>query len=209
MRELNWSSSSVVSVRSGSVSTAARELDPANRLLHHYATRRLEAEAIRDSLLAVSGRLDPQLYGRPVLPPRSVEDDKKRLLSGPLDGGGRRSLYTRVRRNFLPPLLVAFDMPVPFQAMGRRTVTNVPAQALALMNDPFVAEQATLWARRTLADATLTPEARIDGMYRRAFARPPTAEERAAALDFLAAQAGRHGADFAANQRHEIGRAHV
>ena len=183
---------------------AAVDKDPLNVLLHHYPLRRLEAEAIRDTILAVSGRLDRALGGPSVEPfLTEFQDGRGKHASGPLDGAGRRSLYVKIRRNFLPSFLVAFDMPVPFQAMGRRTVTNVPAQALALMNDPFVAEQATLWARRTLADATLTPEARIDGMYRRAFARPPTAEERAAALDFLAAQAGRHGADFAANQRHE------
>ena len=61
---------------------------------------------------------------------------------GPLDGDGRRSLYTKVRRNFLPPMMLAFDMPIPFSTIGRRSVSNVPAQALILMNDPFVVEQA-------------------------------------------------------------------
>jgi hypothetical protein len=76
--------------QSGQTSAAARERDPANRLLSFYPTRRLEAESIRDALLAVSGRLDTQLYGRPILPPRNAEDPKKRLFSGPLDGDGRR-----------------------------------------------------------------------------------------------------------------------
>src|SRR5205823_6142392 len=79
--------------QSGRVSDAARTRDPANRLRHHYPTRRLEAEAIRDGLLAVSGRLDPKLYGRPILPPRAAEDGAKRLFAGPLDGYGRRSVY--------------------------------------------------------------------------------------------------------------------
>jgi hypothetical protein len=73
-----------------------RERDPANRLLIIYPTRRLEAEAIRDSLLAVSGRLDPQLYGRHILPFRSAEDGAKRLFTGPLDGNGRRSIYLQM-----------------------------------------------------------------------------------------------------------------
>jgi hypothetical protein len=94
-------------------------------------------------------------------------------------------------------------MPVPFQAMGRRTVTNVPAQALALMNDPFVMEQAAVWAKKTLRDESLPSEARIDTMYREAFARGPTAEERVAAFEFLAAQASQHGVSFTAAPRHE------
>ncbi|HBB75190.1 MAG TPA: hypothetical protein DC048_12175, partial [Planctomycetaceae bacterium] len=99
--------------------------------------------------------------------------------------------------------LTAFDMPVPFQAMGRRNVTNVPAQALVLMNDPFVAEQATLWARRVLADASTAPETRIAGMYRDAFARDPTNDELAAARAFVETQTAAHGGSFASDQRQE------
>ena len=72
--------------------------------------------------------------------------------SGPLDGDGRRSLYLNVRRNFLNPMFLAFDFPAPFSTMGRRNVSNVPAQALTLMNDPFVVGQARLWADRLLAE---------------------------------------------------------
>jgi hypothetical protein len=82
--------------QSSAVSDAARERDPADRLRQHYPTRRLEAEEIRDSLLGVSGRLDPQLYGRPILPFRPVEDGLKRLFTGPLDGDGRRSVYLQM-----------------------------------------------------------------------------------------------------------------
>ena len=71
--------------------------------------------------------------------------------SGPLDGDGRRSIYLNVRRNFLNPMFLAFDAPVPFSTMGRRNVSNVPAQALTLMNDPLVVGQARLWAERVLA----------------------------------------------------------
>ncbi len=179
-------------------SVAAAQQDPLNLLLHHYPLRRLEGEAIRDKILAVSGRLDRTVGGPSVevyLTP--FHDGRGRPQSGPLDGNGRRSLYTKIRRNFLPSFLLAFDLPVPFQAMGRRNVTNVPAQALTLMNDPFVTEQAQVWARRLLAETGLSTEARIGQMYREAFAREPTAEEQAVAIEFLAAQAERHGADFA------------
>jgi len=182
----------------------AVEKDPRNLLLHHHPLRRLEGEAIRDKILAVSGRLDRTVGGPSVeVFVTEFHDGRGKPKSGPLDGAGRRSIYTRIRRNFLPSFLLAFDMPVPFQAMGRRNVTNVPAQALTLMNDPFVMEQAVEWAKKTLRDESLSPADRIDAMYREAFARAPTAEERAAAIEFLAAQATRHGVTFVDQPRHE------
>jgi len=66
--------------------------------------------------------------------------------SGPLDGNGRRSVYLQVRRNFISPMFTAFDYPTPFTTIGRRTVSNVPAQALVMLNNPFVLQQAELWA---------------------------------------------------------------
>jgi len=189
---------------SGARDPRAVEKDPLNLLVHHHPLRRLEGEAIRDKILAVSGRLDRAVGGPSVeVFITEFHDGRGKPASGPLDGAGRRSLYTRVRRNFMPSFLTAFDLPVPFQAMGRRNVTNVPAQALTLMNDPFVAEQAALWAKKTLADESLPPERRIDSMYREAFARPPSAEEQTAAIGFLAAQARLHGGDFAHQPRQE------
>ena len=187
----------------GSRDPRAVAKDPLNRLLHHAPLRRLEGEAVRDKILAVSGRLDRTVGGPSVevfITP--FHDGRGKPQSGPLDGDGRRSIYTRIRRNFLPSFLLAFDMPVPFQAMGRRNVTNVPAQALALMNDPFVTEQAMEWAKKTLRDESLAPEARIDTMYREAFGRGPTADERAAAVAFLATQAAHYGVSFAGQPRH-------
>jgi len=182
----------------------AVEKDPLNLLMHHYPLRRLEGEAIRDKMLAVSGRLDPRLGGKGVeVFLTDFHEGRGRPSSGPLDGAGRRSIYTTMRRNFLPGFLVAFDLPVPFQAMGRRNVTNVPAQALTMMNDPFVTEQSRHWAKQTLSDATLAPEARIERMYRSAFCRMPEAAETAAAVEFLAAQTKGHGGDFTQDQRQE------
>ena len=189
---------------SGARDPRAVEQDPLNRLLHHHPLRRLEGEAIRDKILAVSGRLDRTVGGPGVeVFITEFHGGRGQPKSGPLDGAGRRSLYTKIRRNFLPSFLLAFDLPVPFQAMGRRNVTNVPAQALALMNDPFVREQAARWAKKTLAAGPDAPERRIDRMYREAFARLPTPEERAAAVEFLAAQAETHGTTFAADPGHE------
>jgi len=85
--------------------------------------------------------------------------------------------------------LLAFDTPIPFSTVGRRTVSNVPAQALILMNDPFVHEQARNWAKRVLAEPG-SPSQRIERMYLQAFGRPPSDGERAQCLRFLTKQTG-------------------
>src|SRR5262249_31419330 len=138
--------------RMSSSSGAGDRIDPRNLLLHRMRVRRLEGEAIRDALLAVSGRLNRKRYGPSVaVHLNAFQDGGGRPASGPLDGDGRRSIYLAVRRNFLSPMLLAFDTPSPFSTVGRRTVSNVPAQSLILMNDPFVHQQARVWARRVLA----------------------------------------------------------
>ncbi len=161
--------------RQGSkVSEAAAQTDPDNRLLHHYPTRRLEAESIRDSLLAVSGRLDPALYGRPIPTPRVLEDTKnKRLVSGPLDGHGRRSLYLQLSIMDPPKFLVGFNLPDLKLPAGRRDVTNVPGQALFMMNDPLVMAMSAHWATMLIGQKRSSPEERITIMFRTAFGRPP------------------------------------
>ncbi len=149
---------------------------------------RLEGEAIRDSILAVSGRLDERLEGPSV--PVHLDDFMtgrgRPGASGPLDGGGRRSIYLEVRRNFLNPMFLAFDFPIPATAAGRRGTSNVPAQALTLLNDPFVAQQSRLWAKGVLAArGDEAEDARLDRLYETAFARQPTAAERALDKQFL------------------------
>ncbi len=169
---------------------AAEQADPENYLLHRMPVKRLEGEAIRDAILAVSGRLDPKVLGPPVEPYlNAFMDGRGKVASGPLDGDGRRSIYARIRRNFLSPMMLAYDTPAPAACVGRRSVSNVPAQALILMNDPFVVQQASLWAKRVLAVPGQTPPQRIAAMYMTAFSRPPTADELADAAAFLDAQA--------------------
>jgi len=165
------------------------ERDPLNVLLHRMPVRRLEAEGIRDSVLAVSGRLDRTLYGASVMPflTEFMEGRGRPAKSGELDGLGRRSLYVAVRRNFLTPFFLAFDYPVPFSTIGRRTVSNVPAQALAMMNNPFVTEMAKHWAAQ-IVKLPLAPEQRIEAMYETAFGRPPSVAEKQDALSFLTEQ---------------------
>ena len=118
----------------------AAAADPANELWHHMPIRRLEAEPIRDSILAISGQWNRSVLGPPVevfLTP-FMDGRGRPGGSGPLDGNGRRSIYTKIRRNFLSPMMLAFDSPIPFATVGRRTISNVPAQALILLNDPYL-----------------------------------------------------------------------
>lgn len=188
---------------SSQVDPAAEEADPKNVMWHHCPPRRLQGEVIRDSLLALSGRLDSTQFGPPVpVHLTGFMDGRGRPgKSGPLDGEGRRSIYTAVRRNFLPPFMLTFDTPVPFSSMGRRNVSNVPAQALILLNDPLVVELAGDWGRRALEcipgkDVVSTGE-RIDWLYISAFARKPTEQEREVATAYVESQAGSQDDDSA------------
>jgi hypothetical protein len=173
----------------------ADRIDPQNKGWHRMPVRRLEAEAIRDAILAVAGRLDQKLYGpsvAPYLTPFMIGRGRPDH-SGPLDGAGRRSIYLGVRRNFLTPMFLAFDYPIPFTTMGKRSVSNVPAQALTLMNNPFVVQQAERWAGRVLAEPGRTDKERIMRMYVMAFGRPPLATELDEALTFLVEQGKEYG----------------
>lgn len=174
-------------------------MDPQNRLLHRQNVRRLEAEAIRDAMLAVSGRLDRSLGGPGVLPHLTEHQvGRGRPSSGPLDGNGRRSIYLQVRRNFLNPMFAAFDYPTPFTTIGKRSVSNVPAQALVMLNNPFVLQQAEQWAKWTLAEPNRSSAERVQSMYAAAFGRPADREEIDLALAFVRAAAKEHGNDVKA-----------
>ncbi len=160
-------------------SQAAHDIDPQNRLLQHYSARRLEAEGVRDSMLAASGRLDRSLFGMSVQPFREKEYADRRLFPGPLDGAGRRSVYIKNNLMESPKFLSAFNFPGGKVTQGRRDVTNVPAQALALLNDPFVLQQADVWAARLIVRTDDSVAKRIAVMFETAVNRPPSADELA------------------------------
>ena len=124
---------------STSSSPRANTVDPTNQLLSHANLRRLEAEAIRDGMLMAAGRLDLTAFGEPV---EGTEN--------------RRSVYVHVRRNVPDPLLAVFDAPIPTSTKGRRHVTNVPAQALSMMNSDYVHELCLLYTSPSPRDATLS-----------------------------------------------------
>jgi hypothetical protein len=174
-------------------SAAALEADPTNRLLSHYPARRMEAEAIRDALLATSGRLDRTLYGLSIPAYREKEYTDRRLFKGPLDGNGRRSIYIKVTLMEAPKFLEAFNFPGGKVCQGRRDVTNTTAQALAMLNDPFVLTQAEGWAKQLIERKTDTVESRIDAMFRTALGREPRKEEQARFARFVTQSAMVHG----------------
>jgi len=162
---------------------ANREADPDNRLVHHVPMRRLEAEEIRDAILSVAGTLDGTMYGPSVAVhyAHDTGQTKGDRPKGPLDGKGRRSLYLEIRRNATNPFLEAFDVYKPASARGQRDVTNVPGQSLALMNSPFVVEQAARGAGQFE-----NSRAGVEALYRRALGRAPTAVEVDRARSFVA-----------------------
>jgi hypothetical protein len=159
----------------------ARQKDPNNQWLSHARVRRLEAESIRDTLLAISGQLDHRWTSLespsvPVHLTEFLEGRGRPGRNGPLDGAGKRSLYLEVRRNFLNPMMLTFDTPSPFSSMGRRNVSNVPAQSLILLNDPLVHQLADRWSDRILQEHTSDAD-RIRIMWLSAFSREPTSLE--------------------------------
>ncbi len=145
------------------------EVDPINSLWSHTLPRRLDAESIRDSILVVSGQLDPRLFGKPV--------------SGK---SPRRSIYVRAQRNAMDPFLTTFNSPVPFSTKGRRDATNVPAQSLFLMNAPFVAEHAKRLAAQL--DGFAVQDQRAQTLWRMILGRAAQEHELKAAAKFIAAQ---------------------
>lgn len=165
------------------------DTDPQNQHFHRQNIRRLQGEAIRDAVLSVSGRLDPALYG-PSVPTYLTPfmTGRGRPGQGPIDGNGRRSIYLSIRRNFLSPMMMAFDAPVPFNSVGRRNVSNVPSQALILMNDPFIKGQAQFWAERLVKRDNEGVNSRIAFMFVKALGRNPRNEEVDKILRFLKAQ---------------------
>jgi hypothetical protein len=159
-------------------------VDPDNRLLSHANKRRLDAEVIRDSMLAVSGLLD--ISRRPGSLVAELDGQSVSLigfntkLPPDLDGSKRRSIYLPVIRDHLPDVLEQFDVANPNLVTGDRDVTNVPLQALYLMNGPFVQEQAAALAKRVRSSPDRIPLA-----FQLCFNRAPDAKEVALAEKFF------------------------
>jgi len=174
--------------QTSNVGTELLKRDPNNRLLARGPRFRLAAEMVRDQALAVSGLLDPTLYGPPVFPPQPdgiwqiVYNDSRWVES---EGGDahRRALYTFWRRTSPYPSMLMFDAPTRDLCSARRLRTNTPLQALVTLNDPVFVEAAQGLARRTLREAPAEAADRVRHAFRLALARLPTHEELQVLLD--------------------------
>ena len=171
----------------GDVDPTALAADPGNELLWRFSRRRLDAESIRDAMLAVAGTLDRAPVAAAGPHPFPAPPDWGFTQHNPFAAvyeTNRRSVYLMVQRQKRHPYLALFDGADANASTARRPVTTVPTQALFMMNSPFVHEQASKFAARLLAEAPDVTQ-RIALAYRTAFGREPTAEETGKATAFL------------------------
>jgi hypothetical protein len=168
--------------------------DPENRTLWRMHYSRLEVEAILDSMLAVSGQLNPKMYGEfmyPFVPAAALEghSDPDKIWK-PFDEreASRRTIYAHVKRSMVVPLIEVLDFCDTTRSSAKRVNTSVPSQALSLFNGDFVNRQARHLAERLLSEAGSDPERQIERAYTLALARPPTVGERTAMREFLKEQ---------------------
>jgi hypothetical protein len=165
--------------------------DPENRLNWRHRIGRVDAEVVRDSILAVSGNLNPEIGGKPVFPVLAPEI-LKQISTGiwnQKDVGPevwRRSVYIYRKRTLPFPFLDAFDLPNQNISCGARNITTVPTQALMLMNDDFILRQSEIFAKRLEKAARGDKTQQIDLAYSIALSRQPNAKELNLAQDFLA-----------------------
>ncbi len=159
--------------------------DPANEYYWRMRRRRLDAESLRDSLLAAAGNLDLK---RPVASPVAEIGNGevgRGIKTAPLEAPfPHRSVYLPILRGIIPELLRTFDFPEPSNPQGQRMATNVPSQSLFLMNSPFVIDQAESLAKRVL-DAESDPALRVEQIFLRCLSRRPEQIELAQSLAFL------------------------
>jgi hypothetical protein len=179
--------------QSSTASAATLAADPDNRLFSRQNRQRLEGEVLRDSLLAISGRLNPALGGPsvfPALPADLARTTKSWTASPDPEAQRRRSLYIFARRNLRFPFLEVFDAPDSNLSCPTRGRSTTAPQALTLLNSAEVMDAAKATALLVEKDAA-TESARIEAAFRRILGRGPTAAERALAREFLAASTRR------------------
>jgi hypothetical protein len=175
--------------------SAARKTDPENRLLWRMNLRRLEGEAVRDSILAASGQLDLKMGGPPVAGPfmsdglQKLADTQGKPVEVNAEGNNRRSIYLLARRYYPLSFLETFDAPVIQTNCNRRTNSVSPLQSLALLNSDFVVEHASyLSARVTKLAAAKTAGGLIEAAFLLTVSRRPTSTELEVARAHLSAQ---------------------
>ena len=167
--------------------------DPENNYLWRFRMQRMDAEIVRDAILAASGALNPEMYGPAVFPklqPEVLLAMNKGIWEREEDGPKvwRRSVYVYRKRGLPFPMFEVFDLPDQNLTCSRRNISTVPTQALTLLNDDFVLRQAQLFADRIREAAPGDPQAQIRTAYEIALSRPPTDDDMRLALDFLRRQ---------------------
>ena len=172
------------------VNAKALERDPANRLLTRQGRFRFQAETIRDNALAIGGLLNDRMGGavsRPYQPTGYYAplNFPKRTYKADADSSQhRRGVYMHWQRQFLHPMLRAFDAPTREECTAQRPVSNTPLAALTLMNDPTFVEAATSFAVRILNEGGTTRNERLTWAWQTALGRTPTADELKVAIEF-------------------------
>jgi hypothetical protein len=169
-----------------------QDIDPYNRLLAQGSARRLEAEAIRDNALAISGLLRTDYIGGPSVFPyqpdghyKNIQFPNRTYVSNEDFRQYRRGVYMHWQRSFLHPMLVNFDAPARDECTADRTQSNSPQQALTLLNDPVFVEASHAMARKLLAE---NPNADfstlLDAAFMSAVARPASDQEHSSLQEF-------------------------
>jgi len=155
-------------------------VDPDNALLWRMNLRRLDAESLRDSLIAVAGKLDLQMFGEPILLEMRPDGLQVVASTAPANAQWRRSIYLTHRRTYPMSFLGVFDYPIIDTNCARRVPSATPLQSLTMLNDEFVWQAAESLAKRAYDD--------VDQVYRLALSRAPSPEERRLAVEFLKTQ---------------------
>ncbi len=170
---------------------ANARIDPNNRYLWRRNRARLEAEEIRDAVLACAGTLNPKMGGPPVIPRlnsdelSSLDDVKQWPATSDPSEPLRRSIYLFSKRTFRVPMLETFDMPDSSLSCPRRDVTNVAPQALALMNNEFIFRQAQAFAARLIKENGNGPVGWVENGWRIALGRAPSNMEKEKTLEMF------------------------
>jgi hypothetical protein len=186
---------SAVYLQDSAFDATGAKADPDNRLLWRRRSQRIEPEILRDSILAVSGTLNSEMFGAAFKAPIASEAIQARNMKDPYPNGlkdtattRRRSIYMFHKRVVQQPLMQAFDGPDAQASCGRRDTTTVALQALALLNDRFIRARSEDLARRLAREAGDHPEGQVRLAWQLALAREPSATELKSCTEFIQAQ---------------------
>jgi len=170
------------------------DADPDNRLFSRWPLHRLQAEAIRDSVLAASGRLNLKMAGPSIYPPMGKQvvgaSSKSDWGKSPDDEASRRSVYVFAKRSVRLPELAVLGSPESSESCGKRNVSTTAIQSLLMFNGSFMAEQSEHLAARIENEAGAGPQAQIELLFQLVLCRSPRAGEIADSLEFLEAAGG-------------------